>query len=149
MKHRRDSLGRPIPDNIPEYRKIEIHSAEHPPTQDGRLVVAWRNDWPLPCVYEWRQAGKKKGFYSGAAATNVDFWVYLEDLTGNVDAVNAIRARWNDRDGYKLTRGFITATPPSALSAVSGPAVEKLTRGAVRRASLKFDKKMRKELKKL
>lgn len=135
-----------MPKSKIEDRTVKIFPASTPPVQDGRLVVGWSDAWPLPQVYEWRQRGKRPGFYNFAMLDAIDRYVYLEDLAGDVSAVNHIRERWNIRDGKDPKRGVIKpAADRVTLKSALGSSVEKITKASIK----KMSKKLEKELKKL
>jgi hypothetical protein len=100
---RRNAIGSVIPDTVPEGRTVKIWPATNPPKQDGRLVVGWRDGWPLPAVYEYQLRQVEQ--YGVFKYQDIVDRLALPSADGKVttrDAAAAILAKHSDFDAEQI-----------------------------------------------
>jgi hypothetical protein len=75
--------------------RLRVFNARTAPPPDKSLVVAWRNDQPIPRLVQYRK--RKGGYYSHEMPVNPDFYCFLGELTNEMTAAELADA-WAERD---------------------------------------------------
>lgn len=82
-----------------EFKRIKIYSiqAGELPKDHKALVVAWRADFPVFQMAEYRcKSPRQTGFYSGEMPIDPTHWFYASNVAG-LAGVALIRDRWDAR----------------------------------------------------